>query len=479
MTAVLIALADVGPAVQLEEQLVKAGVKAKWDATQVDGPRGGNSAAVVLVDADHLGRNLTLVSEKWREQPSVPGVVAIGSSPIAREQAPIARTTLVAPTAKVTTIVAAIQEAAKLRLASDMRWAVLRAATGLPPVEDTPAAWQATLAAARKVDLEVPRTALRWHAMHYATPTARLEELRQERLLTVPELGAADKLDGTLTVKRLVTAGPLDPQQTARFLWTMGSMGALELTPEVRDLATVPRRMLHDMRTHLRARSLRLERSTFYDVLELTPLAEYHDIEDAFRLVSLRFSPEVLAQYDLAELQPQIAPMWELVQKARSVLVDHSARGRYHDWLRAKLPELRTVWAIDPPNATAAAAAFAKGQAALGAGDVHKAMSELAVACRKFPGQPEYEANFAWARYRVQVASGRDRVEAAVAERTAIEDMLLGCRPWPRALVALALLCAAGGDADAARWHLHIALSTDPTVPAAAQLAQRLGMRRY
>ena len=106
-------------------------------------------------------------------------------------------------------------------------------------------------------------------------------------------------------------------------------------------------------------------------------------------------------------------------------------------------------------------------------------MSELAVACRKFPGQPEYEANFAWARYRVQVASGRDRVEAAVAERTAIEDMLLGCRPWPRALVALALLCAAAGDADAARWHLHIALQTDPKVPAAAQLAQRLGMRRY
>lgn len=479
MIAVLIALADVGPAVQLEEQLVKAGVKAKWDASQVDGPRGGNSAAVVLVDADHLGAKLAAVSEQWRDQPSVPGVVAIGSSTIAREQAPIARTTLVAPTAKVTTIVAAIQEAAKLRLASDMRWPVLRAATGLPPVEDGPAAWPATLAAARKVDLEIPRTALRWHAMHYATPTARLQELREERLLTVPELGAADKLDGTLTVKRLVTAGPLDPQQTARFLWTMGSLGALELTAEVRDLQTVPRRMLHEMRTHLRARSQRLERSTFYDVLELTPLAEYQDIEYAYRLVSMRYAPDVLAQYDLAELQPQIQPMWELVEKARSVLVDHAARGRYHDWLRKKLPELRTVWAIDPPAATAAAAAFTKGQAALGEGDVHKAMSELAVACRKFPGQPEYEANFAWARYRVQVASGRDRIEAAVAERRAIEDLLLGCRAWPRALVALALLCAAGGDADAARWHLHIALQTDPKVPAAAQLAQRLGMRRY
>src|SRR5688500_9503929 len=67
MTAVLIALADVGPAVKLEEQLNKAGVKARWDATQADGPQGGNSAAVVLVDADHLGRKLKVVADLWRD----------------------------------------------------------------------------------------------------------------------------------------------------------------------------------------------------------------------------------------------------------------------------------------------------------------------------------------------------------------------------------------------------------------------------
>ena len=59
-----------------------------------------------------------------------------------------------------------------------------------------------------------------------------------------------------------------------------------------------------------------------------------------------------------------------------------------------------------------------------------------------------------------------------------LDQLLLGCRPWPRALVALALLCAAAGDVEAARWHLRVALEIDPTVPAAAQLAQRLGLRR-
>jgi hypothetical protein len=471
--AVLVALADVGPGVQLEEQLNQAGFSARWDAAQVDGPRGGGLQQVVLIDADHLGKRLAEVADQWRDAPSVPGVIAIGTSTVARENAPVARVTLIAPTAKLTTISNAIKETAKLRLASGMRWNVLRAASGLPPLAETPAAWQPTLVAARKVDIEIPRSALRWHAAHYATPTARLEQLREERLLTVPDL------DGTRTVQTLVGAGPLDPQATARFLWTMASIGALEMTPEVRDVATPQRRLLDDLRNHLRARSSRLGQSTFYDVLEITPLAEYHEIEEAYRIVGSRYAPAILLQHDLSELKPLVQPMWELVEKARSVLVDHAQRGRYHDWLRQRMKDLKTVWAIDPAAVKTAQVMFTRGQKSLGEGDVHKAMSELAGACRHFPGNPDMEANLAWARYRVQVASGRERVEAASAERKTVEDLLVGCRPWPRALVALALLCAAGGDADSARWHLHIALQTDPKVPAAAQLAQRLGMRRY
>ena len=480
MTAVLIALADVGPGIQLEEQLTAAGLTARWDAQQADGPRGGaGTLTVVLVDADQLGTRLSEVIDAWRDQPSVPGVVAIGSSAIAREQAPRARVTLVATTAKLPTLVGAIRDAAKLRLAAGMRWPVMRAAVGLPPAPDHPSSWHATLTAARSVDIEIPRSALRWHVHHYATPTERLARLGEERMLSVPELGAVEKLDGTLTVQKLVKFGPLDPSATARFLWALASIGALELTPEVRDIQTAERRVLAEVRAHLRARVARLEHATYYDVLELTPLAEYPEIEEAYRLVGWRFSPDVLGQYDLAELAPLVGPMWELVEKARSVLVDHAQRGRYHDWLRQKLPELRTVWAVDPKFVPQAADAYARGQRSLGEGDVHKAMSELAQACRYFPGHPDYEAYLAWARYRVQVASGRDRTEAAATERKLVEGLLTGTRPWPRALVALALLCAGGGDVDSSRWYLHTALAIDPKLPAAAQLARRLGMRGY
>jgi hypothetical protein len=475
--SVLIALADVGLSVQLEDQLVRAGLAATWDAAQVAAP-GASAADVVVVDADQLGARLVEVVAAWRGRAAVPGIVAIGSSRTARDQAPRARVTLIAPGATPATLAAAIRDAHALRLSTELRWPGLRAALELPAADDARPAWQQTLDAARSADLAIPRAALRWHVHDYATPTARLDELRDDRALTVPELDLAIRIDGTVTVQRLIECAPGGPAAAARLLWALASMSAIALTPEIHDIATAPRRALAEIRAHLRARAARLEGSTYYDVLEVSPLAEVDDIEAAHRLVGLRYAPGALAGHDLADLAQLVEPGWALVDRARAVLVDHARRGRYHDWLRQKLPELRTVWAIDPATAQAAAAMFARGQRSLGDGDVHRAMGELAAVCRQFPGHPEYEASLAWARYRVQVGSGRDRIEAALAERAALEDLLLGRRPWPRALVALALLCAAAGDADAARWHLHTALAVDPTTPAAAQLAQRLGMRR-
>jgi len=474
--SVLIALADVGPGVQLEEGLTQAGIDARWDASRADGPSGSPSAGVIVIDADHLGARLGVVADAWRCQPSLPGVIAIGASKQARELAPRARVTLIAPSAQLSTVAEAIREAQKLRLASDLKWPLLRAAAGLPPEDNSPEHWEPTLIASRDVDVEIPRAALRWYARAYVTPTRKLDDLRAERVLTVPELATIAQVDGTRTVQTIVKAGPLDPSQIARLLWALASMGALDLTPEVRDLATAQRRALDEIRAHVRARANRLAASTFYDVLEITPLAERAEIDAAYRFVAWRFSPKALARFDLGDVATGVAAMWETIDKARATLLDHAARGRYHDWLRNHAGSLQTRWAIEQTDAKAAIEAFARGQRALGSGDVHKAMSDLATACRLHPGHPDYEANLAWARYRVQVASGRDQVEAATAERNIVESLLLGCRPWARALVALSLLCIAAGDVDAARWHIRTALTVDPTVPAAAQLAQRLGI---
>lgn len=475
---VLVAVADVGAGVQLEEALNHQGFVASWDGAQVDGPKGTSNPEVVVLDADHLAGRLTEVAERWRDHPSVPGVIAVGRSAAAREQAPIAHVALLSPDASATTFATAIREAAKQRLSTGMRWAVLRAALKLPPAENNVSAWSATLLHARNADMELARSALRWHAPHYATITSLYDELKAERILSVPELETSAHFDGTKTVQNLVKLGPLDPAATARLLWALTSMGAVTLTPGVRDVATAGRRALAELRTHLRARQQKLERSTFYDVLEISPLAEHDEIDAAYRLIGARYSPKAMSRFDLSELTGLVQPTWDMVNKARTTLLDHAQRGRYTDWLRQNIAKLETVWAIDVQAIEDAQQAFAKGQTIMAQGDAHRAMGEFVRACRQHPGHPDYEANLAWARFRVQVASGKDQREAALGERLTVEEHLAGRRPWPRALVALALLCAAAGDADAARWHLHIALQIDPNVPAAAQLAQRLGLRR-
>jgi len=484
---VLIAVADVGHGVQLEEALQQANFTAKWSEAHADGPIASTGPSispvftapeVVVLDADHLGERLGAVADAWRDHDAVPGVIAIGTSTAAREHAPRARVTLLAPTASITTIGNALREAVKLRLASGMRWPVLRAALKLAPAANEPAAWAVTILHARSVDLEIARAALRWHAGSYATPTEQFAQLREERVLSVPEQETSAYIDGTLTVQTLVKAGPLDAQATVRLLWALVSMGAVVLTPEVHDVATTGRRALAEIRDHLRARTKRLERSTYYDVLELTPLAEYHEIERAYQLVAWRYSPRALARFDLADVAALAQPIWDYVEKARSILVDDAERGRYTDYLRKNLKTMKTMWAIEVPAIKAAAEAFARGQRTLAEGDAHRAMSELAMACRLHPGHPEYEASLAWARFRIEVAAGKDQQATARAAREGVEQWLVGRRPWPRALVALAMLCAAGGDSDAARWHLHTALTIDPSLPAAQQLAQRLGIRR-
>jgi hypothetical protein len=226
---VLIAVADVASGVQLEESLTRAGFEAKWDGSVVDEP--GGTPELVVLDADHLGKRLARVAEAWRDHLSVPGLVAIGTSPVAREQAPQARIALLSPGASAQTFTAALKEAAKLRLAGGVRWSVMRAALKLPPIENEPAAWPATLLHARSVDVEIPRSALRWHAQHYVTPTDRLELMREDRILSVPELETLSFVDGTLTVQSLINAGTLDAAGNARLLWALASAGALDLTP--------------------------------------------------------------------------------------------------------------------------------------------------------------------------------------------------------------------------------------------------------
>lgn len=474
MPSIIVAVATVGAGMLLESTLTRAGAQARWAAALADGPGAApHGAAVILLDGDHLGARLPEVARAWRQTSERPGLLAMGDSEQARAHAPLARLTLLSGKASEATLLSAVREAYRLRFAGELAWPMLCGALDLAAAEPSIDAVAAAIEAVRGAPLELARAALASLSQHYVTDTELLTALLDARVLTVPERTVAAACDGTRSLQTLVQLGALPPSSIARLVWALACAGAVTLTPFVRDTDTPARRTLHELRRHLERRRQRLAGSTFYDVLEVTPRADAPEIDAAARALAARYSPSALASYDLAELADAVAPSWELVERARATLLDMPARGRYHDWLRSR-EDLRSTWAIEPEAAAGAAEAFARGQAELGAGELHRAIGELARACRLHTGHPEYEATLAWARFRVGDLAGHPRAELLARERAFVEELLLGCRPWPRALLALALLCAADGDRRSAQWHLHQALAFDPSLAAARALRQKL-----
>jgi hypothetical protein len=468
---VLLAFTDVGLGIPLQEVLEGLGRRATWEPGATPATAKADPPDVVILDGDGAPASLAELADAWRALDPAPGVIAIGQSAEGAARAAAARVALVPPTAAPAQLAQALDEAAHLRFAAGLSPGLARRALELPPGADAPQ----LVAASRTLDVELARAALRWHAQHYVAATARVDELRAARALIPPEIEQLRHMSGTLTLQSVVRGGPLDAPGAARLVWILGSLGAVTLGPEPPDLSTPPRRALTELRAHLRARTARLARATFYDVLEIPPHAEIEDIEASYRVLQWRYGPERCAALDLGDVTALATPAWDQVERARKVLNDIAARGRYNDWLRDRWTQLETQWAIENLAATAAAEAYGRAQQALTTGDVHRALSEMAAAARNHPGHPEYEAGLAWARYRVEVAGGRDQAEIARRERGVAERATLGMRPWPRALLALALLCVADRDPDSARWYLREALAVDPSSPSARQLMARLG----
>ncbi|MEZ4400218.1 MAG: hypothetical protein R3B06_09375 [Kofleriaceae bacterium] len=473
MTSVVLALADVGLGIPTQEGLERLGRNVRWMPDLAAGPPAGMAAVpdVVVIDADGDGDAVLAAVAAWRALDPPPGILALGLTAPAAGHAAQARVPLCSPGATALELAAAIDGAARMRLATAMTPGLARRVVGLPPGADD----AAVVAAARAMDVELARAALRWHAFEYVTATPVIAELRAARALIVPEIELLGHLSGIRTLQTVVRAGPLDPYATARLVWVLASLGAVQFSVEPIDRATPARRALAELRGHLVARQARLAQATFYDVLEVPPSAETPAIMTAVALLGRRYGLAATSDHDLGDRAALAGPCWDQVERAKKVLLDIAARGRYNDWLRARWHELKSQWTVDDSAIQTATAAFARAQHALAAGDPHRALSEAAAAARHHPGHPDYETGLAWARYRVDVIGGADAPAAARRARATAEAATRGVRPWPRALVALALLCVADRDVEAARWHLREVLSIDPASPAARQLMTRLG----
>ncbi|HTM21070.1 MAG TPA: hypothetical protein VL172_11195, partial [Kofleriaceae bacterium] len=437
MASVLLAIDDVGLAIQLQEALEGTGHQVRLDPAQAAGPgKVAERPDVVLL----AGGRLADQARAWGSVVPPPALLAVVSTTGERDAAAGARMAAVPASVERGELLIAIDGALVVRYAGGLRSSAPRAvalrALNLSSSGDDGDDDRRLLAAARQADVAMVKEALRWHAAEYVTasPTG-IERLRDLRALSIPEVELIPALDGTRTLQNaLRTPGRLDPWGAARLVWALASLGQVSFSAEPLDQLTPARRRLTQVRLQLRARQQRLARATFYDVLEMAPRAEPAEAARAVELLALRFEPQRLADLDLSTLQPVIAPMWQQVLEARGVLSSWNDRARYNSSIAAQR-DLTTEWAIERLDPAGGFEALGRSQQALLDGDVYKALSTAALAGRLCPGHPELEVSLAWTRYRADVHGGKDRAEPARRERAVGDRWNLGHRPWPRALV--------------------------------------------
>jgi len=478
VASVVLALDDVGLAVPLQELLEQGGHGVLWSPPLADGPeklpRGQKVDVVVL--AERSGVPFDRGIEKWRAIEPPPGILAVVLGKSGEAAAKKARVPLVASTAQPAEIAGAVGRALALRWSGKLASGHARGALGLgtamgDPVDDA----ARIVKAARQADLEIVREALRWYALHYVSTTDVVAQLRDVRALAIPEVDLVRSIDGARTMQTIINKAAIGQQAAARLVWSLACVGALQHGPEPIDMSSPERRAVTMARLHLRARAARSERATHYDVLEITPAAGIAEIEHACQMLAVRYAPERMERLDLGEAAALVAPLWKAIQKARAILSDPADRLRYNEALVAQRGKIQSTWTFGPNDRARAEEAFAKGQRALVAGEPFKAVSEMAAAARAHPDHPDYEASLAWARTRAEIARGKPKEPIVDTERKNAEAALAGRRPWPRALVALAMLCAADEDPDSAHWHLKEALACEPNLPVARQMLARLG----
>jgi hypothetical protein len=449
-------------------------------------PEAGEVPAVVLVDADHAAFDLPVFAAAWaRAQPPPLLMVMTGSAEGRATAERVGATVLGKPMApeRVAHEVGRIAEVSQVtplptrklpRGAMTATTAGALAAIGLVAgglPEDEAAA---IVAGSRRVDLAVVREALRPLQGQYLTPLPLLDTLCARRALTDAEARfAIHVVDGARTLRWLVDRGGIGQEAAARLCWALVCGNAVIATTEPRLDAPHPLgRMAARLRAHLGARYARVRGATPFQVLEVDDDCRVEEAERAAQALALRFAPERRFGVDLAELEPLADALWKQVLDARATLADPERR-RAFDAFRVRVaPDEARQRRLAHEEAEES---FVRGQRALAAGDAFKAVSELAAAARRCPDEPSYDAWAAWARVLAERARGGDVARSAARERQAAEESLLGRRPRPRALLALAHICEAAGDLHFAKLHLQEVLALDPRAAAARDALSRLG----
>ncbi len=468
MAQTLITFEDVALGMQYQEKLDAAGHASHWERGALPG-NTTHAWQCVVIEADSHLKVLPQIVQQWRNRLPMPAIVACTENQVVAQRCHSLGVSVINSSMSGDVLVNIIARAYKFRCSSEMSVAMALAHLELKPAATFGDNALRIVAQLPSSDLQVVRAALQREANKYPSTTQHLQFLRHHRVLTVGDLEFLNHAEGHLSLKSLLSLGPIDVWRSARLLWGLVSVGAVALSED--PIALTPLSVnTAQLRRSLRTRRDRLARATYYDVLEVLPSAEDQEIEVAARQLAFLFHPDQFKSIDIADLAPVVEPIWTQVLKARKTLLDMVERRKYNDWLQQHLAELDTPWLAEGENPEIAKRAYSEGQSALMSGDVHRAVSLLAKAARCHPTHPIYETTLCWARYR----SRASEPGVVTKERELAEQSLLGRRPFPQALMPTALLCLADGKPGLSQWYAQLALKIAPNYQQARLLLERI-----
>ena len=174
------------------------------------------------------------------------------------------------------------------------------------------------------------------------------------------------------------------------------------------------------LRTAILELTEKLDKLSHFELLGVSESAAAGEVSSAFIRAARRYHPDRLAGAGLSELVPEAERILARMSEAAMVLGDPTRRAEYLDARSGKKPVGSTI-----PTVLDAETSFLKGEVLLRRGDHAKAIECFAAASKANPGEPQYRAYWAWARFD----NPRGRKEAIVREVQRIIADVVAAQP--------------------------------------------------
>jgi hypothetical protein len=225
------------------------------------------------------------------------------------------------------------------------------------------------------------------------------------------------------------------------------------------------------VRASIQEMAQKLGKVTHFELLGVSQKASPNEVGTAFVRAARQFHPDRLASAGLQDLQPLAEKILAHINEAAMVLGDATRRAEYVATLAPGSSAANTSL----PALLEAENMFLKGEVFLKKGEHAKAVECFTTACQGNPGEPQYRAYLAWARFD----DPRTRKETLVRETLKDIEEVLGERPkFSRGFYWVGLLWKFLNESDKAERAFREAVTIDPSFIDASRELRLVEMRK-